>query len=326
MGKSIRTGEKYIDFFLYWLVIGLIKTLYLFPFSFDCRLGELLGMAWFYLYRRHRMITLENLERAFGRKFSRSRRVALAKKAYRNLGRVFMECLFLPRFTAENIREFVSITGTEHLHEADKQGKGVFIITAHFGNWELLAVALACYGFSLSAVARPLPFPSLDKLVKGYRTQCGNRIIPRKGAVKKILKCLQRRGRIGILLDQNTSGRGGVFVDFFGLPASTIPIVAALSQKTKAPVVPVFTVPKKKGKGYVIEIGKNIDLINSGDKERDLILNTAQYTRVIEEYIRKYPQCWFWMLRRWKTRPEAQLRRWSKIRQINTTSSLSDNA
>jgi len=169
MGKSLGIREKYIDLCLYWIAISLIKFFYLFPFSFACRVGEFLGMAWFYLYRRHRVITLENLEKAFGQKFSRTQRVSLAKKTYQNFGRIFIECIFLPRFTAENIREFVSIKGIEHLHEADKQGKGLFFITAHFGNWELLAVALAFYGFPLSAVARPLPFPSLDKFLERHR-------------------------------------------------------------------------------------------------------------------------------------------------------------
>lgn len=322
MGKSLGIGEKYLDLCLYSIAISLIKFFYLFPFSFACRVGELLGMAWFYLYRRHRVITLENLEKAFGQKFSRTQRVSLAKKTYQNFGRIFMECIFLPRFTAENIRKFVSITGIENLHEADKQGKGLFFITAHFGNWELLAVALAYYGFFLSEVARPLPFPSLDKLLEGHRTQCGNRVIARKGAVKGILKCLHKRERVGILLDQNAYGRGAVFVDFFGLPASTLPIVAALSQKTGAPVVPVFMVPRKKSKGYIIEVGKMIDLIKSGDKEKDIIFNTARYTHVIEEYIRKYPHYWFWMLRRWKTRPDTQLQQWGKIRQMREPSSF----
>jgi len=321
MGKSTGIGEKYLDLCLYWIAISLIKFFCLFPFSIACRGGELLGMAWFYLYRRHRVITLENLKKAFGQKFSPGQRVSLAKKTYQNFGRIFVECIFLPRFTAGNIREFVSIKGSEHLHEADKQGKGLFIVTAHFGNWELMAVALAYYGFFISEVARPLPFPSLDKLLERYRTQCGNRVIARKGAVKEIFKCLHKRERVGILLDQNAYGRGAVFVDFFGLPASTLPIVAALTKKTGAPVVPVFMVPRKNSKGYIIEVGKMIDSITSGDKEKDLILNTARYTHVIEEYIRKYPQYWFWMLRRWKTRPEAQLQQWGKIRQIREPSS-----
>ena len=132
MEKSTEKGRKYTDLFLYGLVISLIKIVHVLPFSFACRVGELLGLTWFHLYRRHRQITLQNLEKALGETFSNSRRIGLAKEAYKNFGRIFMECIFLPRFTERDIREFVSIIGTENLEAAEKQGKGLFFITAHF--------------------------------------------------------------------------------------------------------------------------------------------------------------------------------------------------
>jgi len=316
MGRKIRPEKKKRDLLSYWLVLSLMKILHLLPFSLGCRIGECAGALWFYLDPRHRMITLDNLERSFGRELSEAQRIALAKRAYRTLGRVLMECLFLPSLTAEDIQNYVSITGLRHFHEAEKEGKGVLILTGHFSNWELMALAFNLYGLPSSGVARPLDNPYLDRLVESLRTQYGNRIIAKKGAVKEIMKCLSKKGRVGILIDQNVSAREGVFVDFFGTPASTTPILAALSQKTGAPVVPVFMVPRKQGSGYVIEIGKPVSLINTGEKEKDLIMNTARFTRIIEDYVRKYPHCWFWMHRRWKIRPEDQLREWGKIRQV----------
>jgi Kdo2-lipid IVA lauroyltransferase/acyltransferase len=316
MGKKIRPIEKKRDLFLYWLVLSLMRVLHLLPFSLGCRIGELAGALWFYLDPRHRMITLSNLEMAFGRELSEAQRIVLAKRAYRTLGRVLMECLFLPSLTAEAIQDYVSISGLRHFYEAEKEGKGVLILTGHFGNWELMALAFNLYGLPSAAVARPLDNPYLDRLVESLRTQYGNHVITKKGAVKEIMKLLAQRGRVGILIDQNVSTREGVFVDFFHIPASTTPILAALSQKTGAPVVPVFIVPRKGGSGYVIEIGKPVSLINTGEKEKDLIMNTALFTHIIEEYIRKYPHCWFWMHRRWKVRPEDQLREWGKIRQV----------
>lgn len=293
-----------------------MRVLHLFPFSFGCRMGEIAGSFWFYLDRRHRMITLENLQRAFSHELSKSQRIALARKTYRTLGRVFMECLFLPSLSAEAITDYVSISGLRHFHQAEKEGKGVLLLSAHFSNWELMALAFNLHGLPSAGVARPLDNPYLDRLVKSLRTQYGNRLIAKKGAVKEIMKCLAQKGRVGILIDQNVSAREGVFVDFFGAPASTTPILAALSQKTGAPVVPVFMVPRKEGNGYIIEIGKPVSLILSGEKERDLIMNTALFTHIIEKYVREYPHCWFWMHRRWKVRPEDQLQQWGKIRQV----------
>jgi len=293
-----------------------MKVLHLLPFSLGCRIGEMAGTVWFYLDPRHRMITLANLERAFGREMSKAQRIALARRAYRTLGRVLMECLFLPSLTAEAIQDYVSISGLSHFHEAETGGKGVLILTAHFGNWELMALAFNLYGLPSSVVARPLDNPYLDRLVENLRTQYGNQVIAKKGAVKEIMKCLAQKGRVGILIDQNVSTREGVFVDFFHTPASTTPVLAALSQKTGAPVVPVFIVPRMEGSGYVIEIGKPLNLVNTGEKEKDLIMNTAHFTLIIEEYVRKYPHCWFWMHQRWKIRPEDQLREWGKIRQV----------
>lgn len=292
-----------------------MRVLHFLPFSLGCRMGERLGILWFYLDPRHRKITLDNLERAFGHELSKTQRVVLARRAYRSLGRVLMECLFLPSLSAQAIRDYVSISGLGHLHEAEKKEKGVLILIAHFGNWELLGLAFNLYRLPSSVVARPLDNPYLDRLVESMRTQYGNRVIAKKGAVKEIMKCLAQKGRVGILIDQNASTREGVFVDFFHTPASTTPILAALSQKTGAPVVPVFMVPRQERAGYVIEIGQPVKLISTGDKERDVILNTARFTRIIEDYVRTYPHCWFWMHQRWKVRPKDQLQEWGKIRQ-----------
>ncbi|MEW5802157.1 MAG: lysophospholipid acyltransferase family protein [bacterium] len=320
MGKKIKPEAKFRDLISYWLVLSLMKVVHFFPFSASCRMGEFAGTVWFYLDRRHRAITLDNLKRAFGRELSEAQQVDLARKTYRTLGRVLMECISLPSLTAEALRDYVSISGLRHLREAQKQGKGILILTAHFGNWELLALAFNLYGFRSSAVARPLDNPYLDRLVKSIRSKYGNQLISKKGAVKEIIRCLAQKGMVGVLIDQNVSSREGVFVDFFGTPASTTPVLAALSQKTGAPVLPIFMVPRKRDNGmgengYVIKIGKPVTLINTGEKERDLIVNTARFTHIIEEHIRAYPHCWFWMHRRWKIRPEDQLQEWGKIRQ-----------
>jgi len=317
MGRKVKGAERRLgDLLSYWLIVSLMRVLNLLPFAVSCLIGELAGNLLFYLDRRHRFITLENLERAFRHELSPAQRIRLAKKTYRNLGRILIECICLPTRKPEIIRDYVSISGRDHLYEAQSRGKGVLFLTAHFGNWELMGLAFSLYGFPSAVVARPLDNPYLDRLVERQRTRFGNRVIAKKGAVREIVKCLASGGRVGILMDQNVSAREGVFVDFFDTPASTTPILAALSQKTGAPVVPIFMVPKQGKSGYVIEVGKPLTLIETGNKEKDLIANTARFTSIIEEYIRCYPHCWFWMHRRWKVRPEDQRREWGRVRQM----------
>lgn len=294
-------------------LMGILNSL---PFFVSCWIGEMAGNLWYHLDQRHRRITLENLERAFHHEMSESQRIALAKRAYRNLGRVLVECICLPARPPDVIRDYVCMSGIDNLYEAKKKGKGILFLTAHFGNWELLGLAFSLYGFPSSVVARPLDNPYLDRMVERRRVQFGNRVIAKKGAVREIVRCLARKGMVGILMDQNVSEREGVFVDFFNTPASTTPVLAALSQKTGAPVIPVFMVPRKGRAGYEIEVGEPVALIDTGDKEKDLIANTARFTRIIEENIRRFPHCWFWMHRRWKVQPEDQLRKWGKVRQV----------
>lgn len=316
--KNKKPGliKKILDLWLYWVIASLGALIRLFPLSLSCRLGEKMGKIWFFLDRRHRLITLDNLHKAFGRQLSGDECLALARKTFAYFGRMLMECMALPYFTKENIRNYVDMTGLGYLAEAEEQGRGLLILLAHFANWELLALAFGYYGFPSTGVARPLDNPYLNQLVDRYRTMSGNSIISKRGAVKETIQRLRREERVGILMDQNTHLKDGVFVDFFGSPASTTPILAALSMKMKTPVLPLFLIPREEGYGYHLEINKPVNLITTGHKENDLLLNTALFTKIIEEYIRKYPHCWFWMHRRWKTKPEAQLRRIGKIRQL----------
>ncbi len=165
-----------------------------------------------------------------------------------------------------------------------------------------MAYAQSVIGYPADIIVRPLDNKYLDRLVNKYRTKYGNRLIPKKNATKAVLRSLNQGQLLGILIDQNVSIGDRVFVDFFGQPASTVTGPAVLALRTGAAVIPAFIIRQTEGKHKII-YGQQIELINSGNRQADIQANMQQFTRAVEECVRKYPEQWFWMHRRWKTKP-----------------------
>jgi len=175
------------------------------------------------------------------------------------------------------------------------------VLTGHMGNWELLSLAAAMLGYPMSAIYRPLDFKPLDRFFIELRSRYGAKMYPKKNAMRPILKGLKQKELIGILLDQNTGVSAGVFVDFFGSKACTNKGLALIALGTGAPVIPLFLL--REDDIFRVEFGQEVPLIRSDDKTKDIEANTRQYNRVLESVIRRYPDQWFWVHRRWKTRP-----------------------
>jgi KDO2-lipid IV(A) lauroyltransferase len=197
----------------------------------------------------------------------------------------------------------VEICGESHLAAAAARGRGVLLLTAHYGNWELLAASRALTAHELSVVIRPLDHPVLDRVVARFRERTGVELITRHRGLREILDALRRGRLVGILLDQNVSRGQGVFVPFFGVPASTSKSLAVISLRTGAPVVPAFIRRRPDGR-HRIEIGAALPPPPDGD----VVAYTASFNRAIEEAIRQAPEQWFWLHRRWKTRPQEASR------------------
>jgi KDO2-lipid IV(A) lauroyltransferase len=195
----------------------------------------------------------------------------------------------------------VAVSGREHIQTAYEKGKGILVLTAHFGNWELMPVLGAHLKHPCSYVYRPLDAGVLETFLARTRTRYGGTKIPKKRSFRKILRFLDEKGLVFLLMDQNVRREEGVFVPFFGQPAATNKGLALLALKTGAPVVPVFLVREETGfKGLILP---EVPLIDTGDKEKDIEANTLAYNRVIESVVRQYPEQWFWVHRRWKTKP-----------------------
>jgi Kdo2-lipid IVA lauroyltransferase/acyltransferase len=186
------------------------------------------------------------------------------------------------------------------------RGRGVIFMTAHFGAWELSSFAHAVYGFPLKFIVRPIDNSRVEALISTYRTSSGNVAIDRRNAARDVLKALRQNEAVGILFDQNTTRSEGVFAGFFGIPAATTPAIALFALRTGAAVVPGFLIWDKALQKHRLRLDPPVDLINTGDLDRDVLENTTLFNKILEGYIRKYPDQWLWIHRRWKTRPEGE--------------------
>jgi KDO2-lipid IV(A) lauroyltransferase len=254
----------------------------------------------YYLSPKSRLIVLHNLRRSFPEKDTREI-IGIAKGVYRHFAIVAAEFFDLPYITKENISQWVDVEGMENYQAAMAQGKGALSIVAHFGNWELMTIAIPLYLQPMYIVYRPLDNPVIDNMVEYVRTMNGNVLIPKGGSGKKVMELLKENHIIGILSDQNVAAYEGVFVDYFGRPACTGVGLAVMAMRSGSPVVPAFMARQKSGK-YKLILKPAVDVVCTDDYNADLVINTQRFTKIVEEIVREYPDQWFWFHQRWKTK------------------------
>ena len=235
-----------------------------------------------------------------------AQRKDVTRKMVRNLGWMAAEFARLPRLTKANIEDLVILEGHENFLEGQRRGKGVLYLTGHIGAWELSSFAHALYGYPLHYMARPLDNKRLDALVNEYRCASGNRPIFKNESARVMLKILKDSRTVGILADQNTLPAEGEFVDFFGKLACTTTGLARVALYTGAAVVPGYAYWDEGIQKYRLRFEPSVELIRTGDTERDVFENTQRFAKVIEEIIRKHPDQWVWVHKRWKTRPKGE--------------------
>jgi Kdo2-lipid IVA lauroyltransferase/acyltransferase len=258
------------------------------------------------LDRFNRPVAMKNLAVAFP-ELDRRAHLSILDGMYRNWGRMMGEWTHFGELNRGNIERFAVYDGVENLRHALElaEGRGGFVISAHFGNFELLILAHSIYGYRFTVVDRPLRNPIIDERVRSARTRFGNQTVARKKAGPTMLKLLLREHEhIGVLLDLDV--RRGVFVDFFGKKASTSPGVAKLAMMTGVPVVPAFIVREGDTSRHRIVVLPPIEIVRSGDRGHSVQENTQRMTVVLESMIRRYPDHWNWIHRRWKTRPPGE--------------------
>ncbi|HEV2707338.1 MAG TPA: lysophospholipid acyltransferase family protein [Pyrinomonadaceae bacterium] len=248
-----------------------------------------------------------NLELAFPDLDERERERIL-RGSFISLGRLLGEFSQFPRHTPETLREVVEYDAEDVklLDVARERGRGVIFLTSHLGAWELLCFAHSALYDPLSFLVRPIDNPLIEDLIERRRTRFGNQPIDKKAAALTAMRLLKKNGTLGILADLNTQPREGVFVPFFGHLACTTAGVATLALRTDATVIPCCA-PWDEARGrFVFRGGPVLELVRTGDPERDVEINTANFTAAIERQVRAYPEQWLWIHKRWKTRPAGE--------------------
>ncbi len=292
----------FLEYAPVWL---LVRGMGLLPRPLARAAGILLARAVYVLHGRLRRVGLRNLELAFPEK-SPDERGRILRGLYTHLGRQLAEFCLLPRLTRHNVGQVAVHDRLEHFEAARQRGQGVIFLTAHLGAWELGSYVHSLHGHPLHIVVRALDNPYLNSFVDGYRTRHGNTTLEKQDFARGLLAALKAGETIGILMDQNMTPPQGVFVDYFGHKACTTGLVAKVALRTNAAVVPAFTVWDEEQGKYRVTFEPAMELVRTDNEEADIVANTAAFTRVIEEYARRYPEQWLWVHRRWKTRPEGE--------------------
>jgi Kdo2-lipid IVA lauroyltransferase/acyltransferase len=282
-----------------------IRVLGILPRPLARALAIALAQLVYLLHVRLRRVGMRNLALAFPQK-TEAERARILRGVFTSLGRQLAEMCQFPKYTQENIDEVVVYDGLENYERAYARGKGVLFVTAHFGAWELSAFAHSLHGHWLHVVMRPMDNEYLDRLIQSYRTMHGNKTVGKDDFVRGLLAAMKAGEVVGILMDTNMTPPQGVFVDFFGIAACTASGLARIALRTDAAVVPGFTIWDEALEKYRLRFDPAVDLVRTGDLEADIVANTQKFTKVIEDYVRKYPEQWLWVHRRWKTRPEGE--------------------
>jgi KDO2-lipid IV(A) lauroyltransferase len=282
-----------------------IKILGALPRPLARAFGVGLAQVVYLLHVRLRQVGMRNLAMVFPQK-SEAERARILRGEFTSLGRQLAELCQFPKYTRDNVEQVVVYDGLENYLQAHARGKGVLFLTAHFGGWELSAFTHSLHGHWMHVVVRAMDNVYLDGLIRNYRSMHGNKVVEKDDFVRGLLAAMKAGEVVGILMDTNMTPPQGIFVDFFGIPACTASGMARISLRTDAAVVPTFTIWDTELKKYRLRFDPAVELVRTGDLEADIQANTQRFTSIIEDYVRKYPEQWLWVHRRWKTRPPGE--------------------
>ncbi len=302
-----KRAARFLDRLEYGIFRAAFRAFGALPLPLALRLGAGLGELFYLGDRRDRRVALFNLRLAFPEKTA-GEHARILRASCRNLGRMAAEFCHLPRLEAGHLSQSVRFADRAGWERAIARAgqTGAVILTAHFGNWELLAYVHGLLGHPITLVHRAMRNRVFDEAITAVRAGAGTRAIKKRAAAKEALRTLEQHGMVAIPADQNQIFSYGVFVDFFGMPACTTPGPARLAMLTGAPVFPVFLVREGEGGRHRIEVLPEVEMVTTGDRAADIRANTQRCTAVIEDMIRRYPEQWIWFHKRWKTRPPGE--------------------
>ena len=286
----------------YGAVAGVIGMVRLLPMRAVIALGTAVGRAFFLVDRGHRRLAIDNLRAAFPLRTAAECR-AICRDTFSHFGRLLVVLLKFSTMRPDQMLACVEFDGEERVVHAHAHGRGVLLFTGHFGFWEINALVHALALKPMAVLARPLDNPLLHDLLESVRTRTGNSVFYRRGAIRRVLRALEANQAIAFLIDQHMQPADSVYVDFFNRPAATTSALAALALRTGAPIVPVFALPLPGGRfRMVYEHAVDPPRADDADAIREF---TQRCTDVLEMYVRRYPELWLWMHRRWRDVPSG---------------------
>ena len=293
----------------YLIAKAIIGSFSLLPRRTAMRLGVLTGRAAYHLIGHLRRVGLRNLELAFPDRPLPERETIL-KAAFGNMGRVLGVVSQFTRMDAAKVGELIEYTPDPAFDAAYQKtkadGRGRIILGGHMGNWELGAFAYPTFFEPFDFIARKADNPLIEEMIFGIRTRLGNRQMDKTNVAVAMLRLLRNGGNVGVLADVNSHPKEGVFVPFFGIQACTASGVATLATRANAAIVPFFAYWNEDKKKYSYHHEDIIEPVRTGDRKRDIQETTALYTAALERSIRKFPDQWIWVHKRWKTRPPGE--------------------
>jgi len=289
----------------YGLVVTIARCLGRLPRGIARLLAWVLAIKTFWIFGRLRRVGLRNLEMALPELSSKARK-KIIRGVYVHLGWQLVEFCRMTRYTPENTRNWMRTDGLEHYLAAQARGKGVLIITGHLGAWELSSFYHSMMGHPMGMVIRRLDNRKLDDYVNGIRCMHGNFVLSKDDFGRGLLTAMREGKTVGILMDTNMTPPQGEFVKFFGIDACTGTGPAHIARKTGAAVVPGFMFWEAAEQRYVLRFGEEVQIPRTDNVAADILAGTQRCTSVIETWIRRYPDQWLWIHRRWKTRPSGE--------------------
>lgn len=303
-GRPFRKRLKYTA--IYWTVLFTIFISRLMPRTWWLALFGWIGKVVYAFPSRFKDLVIYHLGLAFGKEKSTKEILALSKEVYVMLAKNGADVIRSWSVnTLEQLQKFVKVEGIEHAERAKAKGKGIIYFTGHIGAFELMITAMGLNGMPFMVVGTALKDERLNDIVVQFRAKHGSEPITRGRETFKLIKTLKSGGAVGMLIDQDTKVKSR-FVNFFGMPASTPVGAALMAMKTGATVIPVLIHLGEDNLQHMI-LYPEVEMINTGDEEKDMITNTQVLTNILEQGIRRHPAQWVWMHERWKTRPGEEV-------------------
>ena len=289
-----------LDYIAYITVRLLNKIFAIVPISASLWLGRQLGVIVFFFNKKRRLIAYANLKSAFAKEKSPYELLGITKRVYKNLVQTFVEVLNLTKINRKYVDRYIEVVNMERIRNAAKSGRGTILLTGHFGDWELSSLVSSVVGFPILVLAREQKMKRLNELLNRLRESNGCKVIRKGMSTKNILKALYGKNIVGMLSDQD-AGKNGMFVNFFGRPASCHSGPMEIAKYTNSIILPNFIV-RTHGPYHKLYLEEYIDFRNTNSAD-DIKDNLQKFTSLSESYIRKYPDQWLWMHKRWKSTP-----------------------